>query len=93
MDQAEQSLDQATLHELHLEEIEDRCRKKSHEGGPTPRDILKALNEGSKDLVALNLVEVLWSERDQVRDDVESMGLELEELGRRPSGDDWVALD
>ena len=86
-------MNQATLHELHLEEIEDRCGKEGHEGGPTPWDILKALNEGSKDLVALNLVEVLGSEADQVRDDVESVGLKLEKLWWSPSRDDWVALD
>ena len=93
LDQTEQGLDQAALHELHLEEIEDRCGEEGHKGGPAPRDILKALNEGSEDPVALNLVEVLRSEGNQVRDDVEGVGLELEKLWWSPPRDDWVALD
>ena len=43
--------------------------------------------------MATDLMEMLWSEADQVRDDVQSVGLKLEKLWRGPSSDDGIALD
>ena len=42
--------------------------------------------------MAADLMEVLGDEADEMRDDVEGVDLELQELRRRPSGDDGVAV-
>ena len=43
--------------------------------------------------MATDLMEVLRGKVDQVRDDVQSVRLKLEELWWRPSSDDWVTID
>lgn len=67
LDQVEQGLDQATLHKLNLEEVEERGRQESHERCLASGNVFVVLDEGSQDFMAADLVEVLRHEAHEVR--------------------------
>lgn len=67
LDQVEQGLDQATLHKLNLEEVEEGGRQESHERCLASRNVFIVLDEGSQDFMTADLVEVLGHEAHEVR--------------------------
>lgn len=93
LDQVEEGLHQTALHQFDLEKIKEGCRHECHEDCLSPRDVLETFDEGSKHLVAANLVEMLGHEAHQVRDDIEAVNLELKKLRWRPPRDHVILLD